>query len=266
MSSSPLVPRAAECTFLEVALPGRPREVAGVLLLDIEANELHLRLRRDWESFAGDEADILTLLEEDIAAKGREWGGTKVLEFLEDHLSHTVRITEREAMRVADFPARLRRLYRESIEPAVLEYRTHLPAYRAWAAAGGLSESQLPEPEGWIEVPEELRLSNDMFIVTVHGRSMEPLIPDGSRCIFRRHVGGSRQGRRLLIQRIYDGEPSTELTVKEYSSEKRQTGEDGWEHKLIRLIPVNPEFSAWELRPDEFQVLGEFVAVLPGEE
>ena len=81
-----------------------------------------------------------------------------------------------------------------------------------------------------------------------------------------RHVGGSRQGRRLLIQRVEDGEPSTELTVKEYASEKRRTGEEGWEHQLIRLIPLNPEFSAWELRPDEFAVLGEFVAVLPGEE
>jgi len=258
--------KPAECAYLEVALPGRPKEVAGVLLLDVEADELHLRLRRDWDSFAGEEAEVLSLLEEDLAAKGREWGGGRLLEFLEDCLAHTVRISEREAMRVADFPARLRRLYREAVEPAVLEYRTHLPAYRAWAAAGGLSAAQLPEPEGWVEVPEEVRITSDMFIVTVNGRSMEPLIPDGSRCIFRRHVGGSRQGRRLLIQRVEDGEPSTELTVKEYASEKRVTGEEGWEHKLIRLIPLNPEFLSWELRPDEFQVLGEFVAVLPAEE
>lgn len=265
-SGEVLSARPAECAYLEVALPGRAKEVAGVLLLDVEADVLHLRLRRDWESFAGEEADVLELLEADIAAKGQEWGGRRVLAFLEEHLSHTVQVSEREAMRVADFPARLRRLYREAVEPAVLAYRTHLPAYRAWAAAGGLSTAQLPEPDGWLEVPDDVRITKDMFIVTVNGRSMEPLIPDGSRCIFRQNVTGSRQGRRLLIQRIFDGEPSTELTVKEYASEKRQVGEDGWEHKLIRLSPLNPEFTAWELRPDEFAVVGEFVAVLPSDE
>jgi len=98
-----VVARPAECAYLEVALPGRAKEVAGVLLLDVEADELHLRLRRDWDSFAGEEAEILSLLEEDLAAKGREWGGRRLLEFLEDCLANTVRISEREAMRVADF-------------------------------------------------------------------------------------------------------------------------------------------------------------------
>ncbi|MCA2966513.1 MAG: hypothetical protein INH40_21675, partial [Acidobacteriaceae bacterium] len=85
-----VVARPAECAYLEVALPGRAKEVAGVLLLDVEADELHLRLRRDWDSFAGEEAEILSLLEEDLAAKGREWGGRRLLEFLEDCLANTV--------------------------------------------------------------------------------------------------------------------------------------------------------------------------------
>ena len=256
--------RGAEFAYLEVALPGRAKEVAGVLLLDVEEDVLYLRLRRDWESFASGEADVLSLLEEDIAAKGREWGGKRVLEFLEDHLSHTVRITDREATRVASFPARLGRLYREAVEPAVMKYRTHLPVYAAWAAAGGLSEEQSPELAGWEEVPNGVPVAEGMFIVTVRGRSMEPLIPDGSRCIFREPKGGSRQGKVLLVERIASG--VSEMTVKIYSSEKRVTNEEGWEHKLVRMTPVNPEFEAWELQPGEFLVRGEFVAVLPGEE
>ncbi len=256
--------REAEFAYLEVALPGRVKEVAGVLLLDVEGDVLHLRLRRDWESFAAGEADVLSLLEDDIASKSREWGGKRVFEFLEDHLSHTVRITEREKTRVANFPARLSRLYRERVAPTVMEYRTHLPLYNARAAAGGLSEEQTPELEKWVEVPEGVPVAKGMFIVTVEGRSMEPLIPDGSRCIFREPRGGSRQGKILLVERIASG--VSELTVKVYSSEKRATNEEGWEHKLVRMTPLNPEFEPWELEPDEFLVRGEFVAVLPGEE
>ena len=256
--------RGAEFAYLEVALPGRAKEVAGVLLLDVEEDVLYLRLRRDWDFFAAGEADVLSLLEADIAAKGREWGGKRVLEFLEDHLSHTVRITEREATRVANFPARLGRLYRENVASAVLEYRTHLPVYAAWAAAGGLSAEQTPEEAGWEEVPEGISVAEGMFVVTVRGRSMEPLIPDGSRCVFREPKGGSRQGKVLLVERIESG--VSELTVKVYSSEKQVTNEEGWEHKLVRMTPLNPEFEPWELRPGEFLVRGEFVAVLPVEE
>ena len=44
------------------------------------------------------------------------------------------------------------------------------------------------------------------------------------------------------------------------------TNEEGWEHKLVRMTPLNPEFEPWELRPGEFLVRWEFVAVLPVEE
>ena len=140
----------------------------------------------------------------------------------------------------------------------------YLPVYAAWAAAGGLSAEQTPEEAGWEEVPEGIPVAEGMFVVTVRGRSMEPLIPDGSRCVFREPKGGSRQGKVLLVERIESG--VSELTVKVYSSEKQVTNEEGWEHKLVRMTPLNPEFEPWELRPGEFLVRGEFVAVLPVEE
>jgi phage repressor protein C with HTH and peptisase S24 domain len=51
-----------------------------------------------------------------------------------------------------------------------------------------------------------------MFVAQVVGRSMEPLIPDGSLCIFRHGVRGSRQGKRLLIEKFSE---TLELTPAE---------------------------------------------------
>ena len=94
---------------------------------------------------------------------------------------------------------------------------------------------------------------------------MEPLIPDGSLVIFRKPRAGSRAGKRLLIEELGAGS-SARFTVKRYTSTKRQTGEDDWSHERIRLEPLNPEFPAFDLDPEEFEgkykVIGEFVRVL----
>lgn len=255
----------AECLFLQVALPGRPPENAGVLLLDPVRDELHLRLRRDWEAFAGeDEREVLELLEDDLKSKAAEMGGAALIAYLESNASNLIRVSGREEVRLSDFQARLNRLYRENVKPRVLEFQTHLPLYSLRAAAGKLSEEHEVEAEDWLEVPGGLQLAPNMFIGRVTGRSMEPQIPDGSLCVFRFGAAGSRQGRLLLIQR-FGADRTAEFTIKRYTSVKRRT-EDGWEHERIRLEPLNPEFEAWDLRPDEFAVVGEFVRVLPPEE
>ena len=100
----------------------------------------------------------------------------------------------------------------------------------------------------------------------VVGRSMEPLIPDGSLCLFRPHGGGSRNGQKLLIEKFGSSDATAQFTVKVYRSEKRVHEDGSWEHERIRMIPLNPEFEEWNLTPDEFKVIGEFVAVLPNEE
>jgi hypothetical protein len=105
-----------------------------------------------------------------------------------------------------------------------------------------------------------------MFVARVAGRSMEPLIPDGSLCIFRTGVAGSRQGRRLLIEKFGENDFSSRYTIKRYTSVKRQIdagGEDAtWAHDMIRLEPLNPAFEAFELGPDGFRVIAEFIEVL----
>ncbi|MBI4873321.1 MAG: LexA family transcriptional regulator [Acidobacteria bacterium] len=257
--------QTAECLFLQAALPGRLAENAGVLLLDPATDRLHIRLRRDWSAIAAEEdAEVLALLEDDLKRKAAEMGGAALVAWLEESASNLVRVSGREAVQLADFEARLNRLYRENVQSRRLEFETHLPLYSLRAAAGKLSPENEVEAEDWVETPAGLDLSADMFVARVAGRSMEPKIPGGSLCVFRRGAAGSRQGRLLLIQRP-GADRTAEFTIKRYTSVKKADG-DSWAHELIRLEPLNPEFEAWNLSPDEFSVVGEFVRVLPPEE
>lgn len=269
--------RKAEYLVLELALPGRPKVNAGVLLLDPSADRVHFKLRAEWEGLADPEdAEVLAHLGEDFAGRSRELGGEQFLRSLEDTLSNTLQITGREAITVGDFSKALERLYerhvegRERASVRVLPFRTHLPLYSLRAAAGKFGEDMEVEAEDWIAAPEDLRLSNDMFAARVVGKSMEPRIPEGSLCVFRYTVAGSRQGKLLLIHHRAASESGGEFTVKRYTSRKRADGEE-WRHERIRLEPLNPDFEAWDLDPSElehgpYRVIGEFVRVLPFEE
>ncbi|MBM3766750.1 MAG: S24 family peptidase [Acidobacteria bacterium] len=253
--------RPMEYVILQVCLPGRSAENAGVVLLDTTTDIAYVKLRRDWDSFASEEADVLSELENTLEAMARESGGNALLRRIEDMLSNLVLMTDREKTIAADPEARLRRLYRENVNSvgsvSVVQLR---------AAAGGLSDEQLPgEVIGSIEPPAHVRAVPGMFAARVEGRSMEPLIPDGSLCLFRPASAGSRAGKKLLVEKFGTSDVTAQYTVKVYQSEKRAT-EDSWEHGKIRMIPLNPEFETWELTPDEFRVAGEFVAVLPPEE
>jgi phage repressor protein C with HTH and peptisase S24 domain len=258
--------RRGECTFLQIALPGRIPQNAGVLLLDSETDTLHLRVRRDWEEIAEpDDAEVLALLDRDLRQKATEMGGARLLEFLEEHASNLIRVTPREAVQTGDFEARLNRLYRENIPVAVRPFVTHLPRYSFRAAAGSFGEEMTIEAEQWVEAPEDVRLTPDMFVGRVVGKSMEPRIPDGSLCVFRRNVVGSRQGKLLLIENFSLPEGGGRYTVKRYKSEKAAS-EEGWHHQRITLEPLNPDYDPWDLSEGEFRVLGEFVRVLPPDE
>ena len=47
---------------------------------------------------------------------------------------------------------------------------------------------------GWVRAPENLRLTEGMFVAHVVGRSMEPMIPDGSAVHFSRAGDGFAEG------------------------------------------------------------------------
>jgi SOS-response transcriptional repressor LexA len=146
---------------------------------------------------------------------------------------------------------------------------TCVPLVPLQAAAGGFGRPQFLA-EGnwdWVQLDTGHRLKPGMFVAQVVGKSMEPRIPDGSYCLFASPVGGSRQGRTVLVQLSDRADPETgqRYTVKRYESEKA-TSEDGtWRHVKITLRPNNPDFESIVLTSDDeenLKVVAELVQVL----
>lgn len=260
--------QSANFSLLQMALPGKPARNIGVFLLDVAGGRLHWKLRGDWKSLAGPESvEVLELLDVDIRTKVAESDGESFLRGLEDSLSNFLLITGREEVSVSDFETALNRLFEEHVQRTeVIPFVTHVPLYSLRAAATRFGEDMEVESEGWAPAPERVKLDRHMFAARVVGRSMEPLIPDGSLCLFHAAVVGSRQGKRLLIQRLGATDSSAEFTVKVYTSRKIETGEDQWGHVSIMFKPLNPEFEPMVFGPDDehrrFRVIAEFVQVI----
>jgi phage repressor protein C with HTH and peptisase S24 domain len=255
-------------SVVEADTPEHGTVKLGILLQDPETDSLRLRFRRDLESLANEDLDVLNALADDLAAKAQELGAEKLFEYLEGTLSGTVRVTDREEVLVSDFDRALNRLYLKNVQSNVLEFRTHLPKYSLRAAAGKFLENQEVTVEGWVEAPEGLRLTPDMFAAEISGHSMEPVIPDGSLCVFRHGVVGSRQGRLVLAENLETG-GNDRYAVKRFQSKKSDSGSGefdtgAWRHELIRLESLNREYPDWNLDPDEekYRIIAEFVRVL----
>jgi phage repressor protein C with HTH and peptisase S24 domain len=268
MSRAAAQNQPANFSVLQLALPAKPPLNIGILLIDTGTGRLYKKLRQDWSSIADSEtAEVLDALDEDFRVKIEEMGGAAFLEGLEDSLSNLLLITNREPLTVSNFQKALDRLFEEHVQRTeVIPFVTHVPFYSLRAAATKFGEDMEVEAQGWVRAPERLKLDRNMFAARVVGRSMEPLIPDGSVCLFHAGVTGSRQGKRLLIQRLGVSDSSAEFTVKVYTSKKQALDDDDWRHLSILLTPENPEFEAMEFGPEDeqrqFRVLAEFVRVL----
>jgi phage repressor protein C with HTH and peptisase S24 domain len=260
--------RLASWRLLELAAPGQSVKPLGIVLVDQTTDQFYVRLRDSaaFQDLEEQEIDLLDALGQDLETKGQELGGRAVLASMEE-FSGFLRTTDCAeivcrggAARTAD------RLFDEYVDSEVRRWVTHVPVYALRAAATKFGESMNANPEGgdaqWVRAPRGTRLEPGMFTAQVVGRSMEPLIPDGSFCLFRTPVTGSRQGRKLLIEQFSETDFAARYTVKKYTSVKRQTSEEDWEHERIRLEPLNREFPAFDLGPDQFRVIAEFIAVL----
>ena len=261
---SDYAPKAGKYSLLTADVPGHGAQTIGVLLLDASTDSLHVRLRRDWDAIASDEdAEVLAELEDDLLLKSRELGGAALLDYLESDASMALRVSDREAVTVRDFDKSLNELYREHVPAQVLRFRTHLPRFSLAVAAGPfLTNPEDIQAEDWVETPPDLHLDEDMFLARIQGHSMEPRIPDGSLCVFRRNVVGSRNGRLVLV-RNSELADDNQYTVKRYKSEKI-FGEEGFLQTRIRLESLNPAYPSWDLDEDaeKYQVVAEFVRVL----
>ena len=248
-------------SIVQVELSGQGVVSLGVLLQDSASGSLHLRFRRDMELLAAEEdLEILLALADDLAGKAREMGAEELFAYLEGTLSGSVRISDRETILVDDFSRALERLYRQHVQSNVLPFKTHLPRYSLRAAAGKFLDNEEVVEQGWVETPEDMRhLYPDMFIAEITGHSMEPLIPDGSLCIFRANVVGSRTGRLVLAEDRH----ANAYSIKRYRSKPEAT-EEAWKHEWIRLESLNPDSPSWPLEPDEerVRIIAEFIRVL----
>ncbi len=261
---SDYAPKPGEFSLLVSDLPGHGLKTIGVLLLDPATDTLYIRLRRDWHVVGEEEeVEVLEELGHDLESLAQERGGAAVLEQLESQASLSIRVTDRESVTVRSFDRTLGDLYREHVPAEVLQFRTHLPRFSLAVAAGPfLTNPEDVTAEEWVEVPPDLRLDEDMFVARIQGHSMEPRIPDGSLCVFRRNVVGSRQNRLVLV-RNSELADDNQYTVKRYKSEKKMT-EDGFLQTRIRLESLNPAYPSWDLDTDEekYEVIAEFVRVL----
>ena len=157
------------------------------------------------------------------------------------------------------------------VEPQPSErYVTCVPLVPLKAAAGAFSDPQHIDDDdfAWVAVETRRSLRRGMFVAQVVGKSMEPAISDGAYCLFAAPVGGSRQGKTVLVQMrdAADPESGERYTVKRYESEKTDDG-DSWRHTKITLNPVNADFEPIVLTgTDEgsLQVVAEVVEVLGG--
>lgn len=250
-------------SLLEIAQPGRKPVPHGILLAGEDSGDWTHRLRGPdgLDELEEQEVDILACLSDDLGQKASELGGVQLLESLEDSLSGFFRISDRASIVYSDARSAVDRLFDQYVDTQVRPFVTHLPLYTLRAAATKFGEGMAVEAESWVRAPQNLRLTEGMFAAHVTGRSMEPLIPDGSVCIFRAPVTGSRYGRFLLIEKFGETDFASRYTVKRYARQGAlREGEDRAES--IRLEPLNREFEAFDLASDRFRVVAEFVQVL----
>jgi Peptidase S24-like len=267
MASPPRRDHTGEYLVMLAALPKTNCQNIGVLLLDVDSDQLYCRFRRDFAEFAGAEADWFKEMPDYILEMAKQLGAQKCVEWLETTLSNTLRISARRHVRIADRAATtVDNLYAKLIRPNILPFRTHLPQYSLEAAAGKFGKQMSVEPEGWVEVRAEIPLSEDMFVIHVTGHSMEPLIPDASLCAFRSDTGTPWDGKVLLFER-YGESGGNRYTVKLChlcnTVDSNQQSDDAWLHHRVTLESINPDYRSWEVASTEkIKALGEFLFVV----
>lgn len=150
----------------------------------------------------------------------------------------------------------------------IIPFKNAIPLYDLKVAAGNFSKLQITEDVKWINLPNNIKPSEDLFVCQVIGESMNKIIPNGSYCLFRKYSGGSRNGQIVLVEStsIHDSDFGSCYTIKEYESKKYED-EDGWMHRSIILKPLstNSTYEKIMLEDEElstFKVLGIFERVL----
>ena len=159
--------------------------------------------------------------------------------------------------------------HEEKAAPKIIDLRPYinaLPLFDLRAAANprfSLIDGFLPDETnfGWVHV-EGGPFPKDRFLVRIEGNSMDPKIPDGSMCLFKKDPGGSRNGKTVLC-RISEHGGVPLAVVKRYRSERRTNAEYLGKANRIILSSTNPAYEDIVLTEgDEIQILGVFERVI----
>ena len=147
------------------------------------------------------------------------------------------------------------------------KFVTHLPVYSLEAVATNFGKEEFIEQLGWVKADVRQRLTKEMFVAKIVGKSMEPTVKDGSWGIFRIAPAGTREGNIVLVNcnSVRDPESDGTYTLKRYHSEKENLEDGTWRHKKIVLSPDNKDFDDIVLEniPEgDFQVTAELLRLL----
>jgi SOS-response transcriptional repressor LexA len=152
-------------------------------------------------------------------------------------------------------------------------YENSIPLMSLKAAAGAFRDEEASpvEAEAWVRPVGRTKPGPGLFVARVVGESMNRRIPNGSYCVFRHPVEGSRQSRVVLVEHrdIVDPELGGSFTVKVWESDKEESGDGTWRHSEVRLKPdsSDPAHKPIVLRDmddSEIAVVAELHEVLPG--
>ncbi len=83
--------------------------------------------------------------------------------------------------------------------------RGGVPYVDLLAAAGTIGPGRSVASDAWVKVDAKTGALPGAFAARVDGDSMEPLVPSGSVCLFRRPGPGNRTGRLFLVQHRSSG-------------------------------------------------------------
>jgi hypothetical protein len=82
-----------ECLLVQAALSGAHIEDVGILLIDSESDQLHIRFRRDCDAFAAHEADWFEDLGDEISTNAEKLGAQKYFDWMESTLSNALQVS-----------------------------------------------------------------------------------------------------------------------------------------------------------------------------
>jgi hypothetical protein len=108
--------KSGEWALIESYLRGRLPAPMGVLLRDVAADRLRVKLRNEWWTGASeDEIGIWDDLSQDFEEIAREVTSVQFLNWLETSASHVLRISPRAELKTEDFEATLDSLYQQHV-------------------------------------------------------------------------------------------------------------------------------------------------------